>query len=181
MKLKTSLDIDGVLADFYEPYIRKFGIPKTSYDITKNVYGILKKDKDFWLSLPVINRPNFKVHQYTTSRCIPKSWIKEYLNNSCMPIAPVYQLYSHCLSKVPKIKMGGCDVHIDDSLQVFIDCNLNNVPCLLMDNQSNEHWGPIGRVFSLDIEEIEDCFYLFKDTMFPHFKDILNEYRQKSS
>ncbi len=173
MKLKISLDCDGVLCDFYNPYINKFGIPKKDNEITKNVVGPLSTDKEFWLSLPIIHRPNFKVRQYTTARSIPKTWIKKYLNDSEMPKAPVYQLYSYCLSKVPKIKMGGCDLHIDDSLKVFIDCNLHGVPCLLMDNPSNKDWGPIGRVYSLDKDEIEECYNLFIKTVFPNFKELL--------
>lgn len=172
MDLKISLDIDGCICDFYTPYVEKYGKPKKDSDITKNVVGALKKDKDFWLSLPIINIPNFKVRQYTTARCISKSWVKKYLEQSNMPKAPIYQLYSHCLSKVPKIKMGGCDLHIDDSLEVFLDCNLHGQPCLLMDSPFNKDWGPIGRIYSLDIDEIEYCFNLFMP-IFPHFKNLL--------
>lgn len=171
--LRISLDIDGCICDFYSPYIRRFGVPKKDSEITKNVIGILSRDKDFWLSLPVINRPTFRVHQYTTARCIPKSWIKAYLEESSMPKAPVYQLYSHCISKVPRIKMGGCNLHIDDSLKVFIDCNLRGIPCLLMDNPSNKEWGPIGRIYSLDKNEVEECCYLFRETMFPYFRELV--------
>lgn len=173
MNLKISLDCDGVLCDFYNPYINKFGIPKKDLDITKNVVGPLSKDKEFWLSLPVINRPNFKVKQYTTARSIPKSWIREYLDNSGMPKAPIYQLFNYSLSKVPKIRMGGCNLHIDDSLKVFIDCNLNGIPCLLMDNPSNQEWGPIARIYSLDIEEIEESYNLFLKTIFPYFRELV--------
>jgi len=177
-KLKVSLDIDGCICDFYTPYINKFGIPKRDSDITKNVIGPLRKDREFWLSLPVINRPNFEVRQYTTARCIPKRWIKDYLKGTNMPEAPVYQLFSHCLSKVPKIKMGGCDVHIDDSLSVFIDCNSKGIPCLLMDNESNQSWGPVGRIYSLDKDEVYDCYNLFIATMFPHFNELLNDFKR---
>lgn len=173
MNLRISLDCDGVLCDFYNPYINKFGIPKKDLDITKNVAGPLSKDKEFWLSLPVINRPNFKVKQYTTARSIPKSWIREYLDNSGMPKAPIYQLFNYSLSKVPKIRMGGCNLHIDDSLKVFIDCNLNGIPCLLMDNPSNQEWGPIARIYSLDIEEIEESYNLFLKTIFPYFRELV--------
>ena len=168
--LNISCDIDGVLADFYKPYFERF--TKES-NITKNVLNILSKDKDFWMSLPVLNRPNFKVRQYTTARCIPKSWIRDYLEASGMPKAPIYQLMSYCLNKVPKIKMGGCDLHIDDSIEVFIKCNLQGVPCLLMDSPNNKDWGPIGRIYTLDKDEVFDCYYLFNQTVFPYFKELL--------
>ena len=175
-RLVISLDIDGCICDFYNPYIERFGIPKKDNEISKNIYRVLSKDKDFWLNLPVINKPTFKVHQYTSARSIPKAWIKKYLEDNAMPKAPVYQLLNYYLSKVPRIKMGGCNLHIDDSLRVFIDCNLNGIPCLLMDNPSNQDWGPIGRIYSLDKDEVEDCYHLYMDTMFPYFKEILKEY-----
>lgn len=171
--LKISLDIDGCICDFYNPYIQKYGIPKNDLDITKNVIGPLRNDKDFWLSLPVINKPTFVVHQYTTARTIKKSWIKAYLKKVNMPVAPVYQLFNHKISKVPKIKLGGCNLHIDDSLSVFIDCNLHGIPCLLMDNPSNQHFNTIARINSLNKEEIEECYNLFMKTEFINFKDLL--------
>lgn len=175
-RLVISLDIDGCICDFYNPYIERFGIPKKDNEISKNIYRVLSKDRDFWLNLPVINRPTFKVHQYTSARSIPKAWVKKYLEDNAMPKAPIYQLLNYYLSKVPKIKMGGCNLHIDDSLRVFIDCNLNGIPCLLMDNPANQDWGPIGRIYSLDKDEVEDCYHLYMDTMFPYFKEILKEY-----
>lgn len=171
--LKISSDIDGVIANFFDPYLDRFGIPKKDSDITKNVVKILSKDKDFWLSLPVLHKPTFKVQQFTTARSIPKSWIREYLSIIGIENVPIYQLYCYRFSKVPKIKMGGCNLHIDDSLSVFIDCNLHGIPCLLMDNPANQEWGPIGRIYSLDKDEIEDSYYLFKQTMFPYFKELL--------
>lgn len=175
-RLVISLDIDGCICDFYNPYIERFGIPKKDNEISKNIYRVLSKDRDFWLNLPVINRPTFKVHQYTSARSIPKAWVKKYLEDNAMPKAPIYQLLNYYLSKVPRIKMGGCNLHIDDSLRVFIDCNLNGIPCLLMDNPANQDWGPIGRIYSLDKDEVEDCYHLYTDTMFPYFKEILKEY-----
>lgn len=174
---KISLDIDGVLANFNKSYLDKYGTPKNDLEVTKNVRK-LKTNKDFWLNLPVIHKPNFTPKQYTTARIINKDWIKEYLYKNGMPKAPVYQIYGYGLSKASKIRMGGCEVHVDDSLSVFIDLNLKGIPCLLMDSNNNQNWGPIGRVFSLDIEEIEETYYLFKSTMFDYFNDILDEYRR---
>jgi hypothetical protein len=175
--LKISCDIDGVLADFNTAYFSRFGTPKKDSEITKNVQTILSKDKDFWLNLPVLNELNFVPKQYTTSRIIPKQWIKEYLSKELFPKAPVYQIYGYTLSKYSKIKMGGCHLHVDDSLSVFLDLNLRGIPCLLLDSPNNQKWGPIGRIYSLDIEEIEDIYHLFKNTMFPHFKELYENYK----
>ena len=169
------MDIDGVLADFYNPYFERFGKPKKDTEITKNIQNILVKDKDFWLSLPVLNTLNFTPRQYTTARVIPKQWIKEYLYNNKFPKAPIYQVPGYSLSKHTKIKMGGCDVHVDDSVSVFLDLNSKGIPCLLLDTPDNRYWEePIGKIFSLDEEEIEFTYQLFMETMFPYFKQILN-------
>lgn len=176
MNLNISCDIDGCLCDFYSPYIERFGEPKKDGEITKNVVSILSKDKSFWINLPKINTLNWTPKQYTTARTIRKQWIKEYLDKEGFPEAPVYQIFGYKLSKYHHIKAGGCNLHIDDSISVFIDLNLKGIPCLLYDNPSNRGWGPIGRILTLDIEEIEDCYRLYMDTIFPYFKEIFKEY-----
>lgn len=173
MRLKISMDLDGCLCDFYGPYYERFGTPKADSEITKNINNILKQDKSFWLNLPVINELNWIPRQYTTARIIPKQWIKEYLKDNLFPKAPVYQVLGYGLSKYRKIRMGGCHLHIDDSLSVFKDLNSKGLPCLLLDTPYNQEWGPIGRVYSLDIDEVEETYNLFKETLFPYFKELL--------
>ena len=173
MTLKISVDMDDTLNEWYGPYLSRFGEPKDDYEVTKNVCRVLKDDKDFWLNLPIKHRPNFDVFCYTTSRIIRKCWIKEYINKMELPNAPVYQVFGACLSKVPQLRRCGCDVHIDDSIKQFILANLSGIPTLLMDSPYNQEWGPVGRVFSLDKDEIEDTFHLFKETMLPYFKELI--------
>jgi hypothetical protein len=62
---------------------------------------------------------------------------------------------------------------IRDSVSNFKAMNLAGVPCLLMDAESNQDWGPIGRVYSLREAEIEEVYYLFMDTIFHNFKNLL--------
>lgn len=174
MNLKISMDLDGCLCDFYGPYLEKFGNPPNEKTITKHVNTVLRKDKDFWMNLPVINELNWIPKQYTTARIIKKQWIKEYLDKMMFPKAPIYQIFGYSLSKYQKIKMGGCHLHIDDSLSVFQDLNTKGIPCLLLDSISNKQWGPIGRIYSLDEEEIIETYYLFKNTLFPHFKELIS-------
>lgn len=172
--MKISIDIDGVLCEFYQSYYNRFGIPKKDSEITKNVKNILIHDKDFWMNLPVINELNWTPRQYTTARVIRKQWIKDYLQKEMFPKAPIYQIFGYGLSKYRMIKMGGCDFHIDDSLSVFFDLNSKGIPCLLLDNPDNRSWTePVGRIYSLDKEEIEDTYILFKETVFPYFKEFI--------
>lgn len=173
MNLKISMDLDGCLCDFYGPYFERFGKPEKDSVITKNVNTVLIKDKEFWMNLPVLNKINWTPKQYTTARVIRKQWIKEYLEKEMFPKAPIYQIYGYGLSKYRKVKMGGCHLHIDDSLRVFKDLNSKGIPCLLLDSPGNQDWGPIGRIYTLDKEEIEDIYWLFKDTLFPYFKELI--------
>lgn len=172
MKLKVSVDLDDTILAFQNHYKERFGCPKNDFEITKNVRGILLKDKEFWMSQPLINFPNFIPTQYTTARLISKNWIKQQLKNNNLPNSPVYQVMGVSLSKARMLK-GRVDVHIDDSLKVFKDLNSRGIPCLLIDAPHNQEWGPIGRIYSLNIEEIEDIYELFMNTVFNNFKKLL--------
>ena len=52
------------------------------------------------------------------------------------------------------------------------------LPCLLLDSPSNQKWGPVDKIYSLDKEEIEECYHLFMNTIFSDFKDLLEEYER---
>lgn len=171
--IRISLDLDNTVVDFSNHYINKFGKPKNDFEITKNVAGPLLKDKEFWLSQPVINVPNFKPTCYCTSRLINHNWIKEQITINNLPKAPVYQVYGVALSKYPQLKRAAIHVHVDDSLRVFKDLNSKGIPCLLLDSPENQEWGPIARIYSLDKEEIEETYQLFKGTVFSYFKELL--------
>lgn len=170
--LKISLDLDDTVNLWMQPYLDKFGVPKTNQEITKNVRYKLLKDKDFWLNLPIKNIPNFTPVQYTTARLVNKSITREYLRRNNLPESPIYQVLGYGLSKAKMLK-GRVDVHIDDSLKVFIDLNTKGIPCLLMDSPYNQEWGPIGRVYTLNLEEIEEVYSLFINTVFKDFKNLL--------
>ena len=73
------------------------------------------------------------------------------------------------------------DVFVDDSVSNFIQMNLSGVPCLLMDSDDNQDWGPYGRVYSLNREHIEDTYDLFMNTVYPQFKEFYELYRSSLS
>lgn len=179
--MRVGLDIDDVIAGFWDAYCDYFDAynnPKHLVDanITKNVQRILKKDKDFWVNLSVINRPNFTPKLYCTKRVNSKSWTKEFILINNLPDVPIYQMIYQQGNKADLVK-GKVDVFVDDSVSNMIKMNLSGIPCLLMDTENNQDWGPVGRIFSLDKEEIEETCNLFKDTMFMHFKELCSEYR----
>lgn len=171
--LKISLDLDDTIFNWEGHYLEKFGKPKNDFEINRNVMTTLLIDKEFWMSQPLINVPNFTPWIYCTARVIPKQWIKEQIKLNLLPIAPIYQVFGAFLSKAPQLKRAKPDVHVDDSLSVFKNLNSVGIPCLLLDSPNNQEWGPVGRVYSLDKEEIEDTYHLFKQTLFPYFKELL--------
>lgn len=171
--LKISLDLDGTIFDWENHFKNKFGTVTKESDITKIVRNKLVHDSEFWLTQPIINFPNFVPSIYCTARIISKYLIKKQLEINNLPKAPVYQILGYSLSKYHHIKAGGCHLHIDDSLSVFKDLNSKGIPCLLYNNPGNQDWGPVGRIYSLDINEIEDAYRLFINTIFPNFKKLL--------
>lgn len=175
--IRIGLDIDGTICDFIGPYCKKFGIPQNNEEITRNVTRILIKDKNFWMNLPIINVPNFVPALYCTKRVHPKNWSKQFLVLNEIPQAPIYQVLCQGISKASYIK-GRVDVFVEDDIHNFIDLNLHGIPCLLIDNASNANWGPIGRIYSLDKEEVEESYFLFKHTMFDYFRELVNEYKR---
>lgn len=170
MSLKISYDLDDTIVAFKGYYESKYGIPKTDLEITKNVVGPLRKDKEFWLNQPLIRVPK-QVHCYCTARVIEKDWIRQQLKVNNLPKAPIYQVHGVSLSKYPKLRMSGAQVHIDDSLRVFADLNKRGFPCLLIDSLHNQNGNPIGRIYSLDKDEIEETYNLFMKTMFNYVND----------
>ena len=172
MKLRIGLDCDDTCNFWYEYYLKRFGTPKDDATITRNVTRVLRKDRDFWLNLPVKHRPDFDVALYCTKRVNPKSWTKKWLEDNNFPKAPIYQVVSQNKNKADVIR-GRVDVFIDDSVKNFIALNLAGIPCLLMDTPGNEWWGPIGRVYSLQESEIQEVYDLFMTTVFPNFRNLL--------
>ena len=170
--LKISCDIDGCLADFETGYLRRFKKwPKYDWAITRNVKYILSKERDFWLNLPVLNTLDFTPKMYCSARLNNRRWTKKYLEDNGFPKAPLFQVPGYNLSKA-KVLKGRCSVHIEDSIKNFLDLNRKGIPCLLYNNKTNEHLGPIGRIYSLDYYEIEDAYYLFMETAFLDFNKI---------
>ena len=174
MKLRIGLDVDGVLADFEGGYLKRFKKwPKNDWAITRNVANILIHERDFWLSLPVLRMPDFEPRLYCSARVNSRHWTKKYLKDNEFPNSPLFQVPGYKISKAPTLK-GRVDVFIDDSVKNFIDLNLHGIPCLLMDSPANQEWGPIGRIYSLQKNEIEDTYLLAKESdIFSNFKNLL--------
>ena len=163
--MRIGLDIDDCLADFWGAYCDYFDVvhkPKNLQDniITKNVENILKYDRNFWLNLKVINKPNFIPELYCTKRVNCKSWTKKWLEINDFPIRPIYQMYYQHGNKANMIK-GKVDIFIDDSYSNVVKCIQSGIPALMIDGKQNIN-NPMFKIYSLDIEEILDTYFFLK-------------------
>jgi hypothetical protein len=160
--LKIGLDIDGVLGDFMESYIERFGLTSNEV-ITRNCERVLSKDREFWMNLTPINGLDFIPELYCTKRVNPKAWTKAWLQKHDYPDRPVYQMFYQGGNKASMIK-GKVDIFIDDSPSNFIKMNESGVPCLLFNTDYNQEIGPIGRIYSLELSEIKQAYKEFVES-----------------
>lgn len=156
MELKVALDIDQTIANFEVAYNKHFKVnlsEQMDYVITRNVYK-LRRNKDFWINLPLIELPNFEPYIYATKRINPKSYSRTWLLNHGFPNRPIYQTIYQYGNKADIIK-GRCDVLIDDSLSNVLKCIKSGVPALLITRPHNINRDFKYRISKLDINEIE--------------------------
>lgn len=162
---RIGLDIDDCLAGFWDAYCERFDTANNphmlkDHIITRNVQQILSKERDFWLNLPVINRPDFIPELYCTKRVNNKAWTREWLRRNEFPDRPIYQMVYQHGNKADMIK-GKVDVFIDDSLSNVIKCQRSGVPALLYHTDRTVDF-PMFKVFSLNRTEIIDAYLFMK-------------------
>ena len=163
MKLKVGFDLDDTIFGFSEGYVKRFKkFPKYDWAITRNVTNILIHERDFWVNLPVIRRPDFEPKLYCSSRVNRKAWTKKAIEINDLPNSPLYQVPGYHIPKSKYIK-GRVDVFIEDSIHQWKSLNLAGIPCLLIDNERNQEYGPLLKIYSLNYDEIEDAYYLAKE------------------
>ena len=173
-KLRVGFDLDDTIFGFSEGYLKRFKkFPKYDWAITRNVTNILIHERDFWVNLPVIRRPNFEPKLYCSSRVNKKAWSKKALEINGLPNSPLYQVPGYHIPKSKYIK-GRVDVFIEDSVHQWKNLNLAGIPCLLIDNERNQEYGPLLKIYSLTYNEIEDAYSLAQELgVFENFSKFL--------
>ena len=156
MNLKIALDIDDVLADFLGQYFKRFRKPKHDFELTRNVYK-LRKDKEFWEGLPVINELDFEPHIYCTKRINSKTYTKNWLRKNGFPNKPIYQMYHQQGNKADMIK-GRCDVLIDDSYFNVKKAIKSGLPALLLVRPHNKHIKTRYKIENLTHKSIKQAY-----------------------
>lgn len=163
--LRIALDLDDTVFGFFEAYQKRFPGKKNMVNdtITKNV-NKLRHNKEFWENLPLLERPNFEPHIYATKRVNSKIYTKNCLLKHGLPIKPIYQTVYQFGNKADIIK-GRCDVLIDDSISNVKKAIEAGLPALLIDRPHNQNDDPVFRIYSLDIDEIKEAYYLELETL----------------
>jgi len=156
--LEIGCDLDDTIFGFSEGYLNRFKKwPKYDWAITRNVTHILSKERDFWIGLPVIRRPNFVPKLYCSSRVNKKRWSKKAIEINDLPNSPLYQVPGYNIPKSKYIK-GRIDVFIEDSPHQWKALNSAGIPCLLINSPNNKEYGPFLKIYTLDYDEIEDVY-----------------------
>ncbi|MDA3855093.1 MAG: hypothetical protein PF569_02455 [Candidatus Woesearchaeota archaeon] len=161
-KLNVFLDIDDVIFDFQKAYATKFNTKQqkswSKSKLMSRRLNILSNDKDFWIALPVKNKPNFLPKGFVSARGIYKTWTVESLKRNKIPgRSRIFQV-PWGKSKLEVLKELNCDIFVDDKVETFKELNKNGVFCLLMDASHNQKVKTKYRVYDLDIEKIMEKY-----------------------
>ena len=172
-RLRGGFDLDDTIFGFSQGYLKRFKkFPKYDWAITRNVTHILIHERDFWVNLPVIRRPDFEPKLYCSSRVSNKRWSKKAIQINDLPNSPSYQIPGYHIPKSKYIK-GRVDVFIEDSPHQWKALNQAGIPCLLIDSPNNKEFGPVLKIYTLDYDEIEEVYNLAKET---NIFDDFNKY-----
>ena len=151
---KIGLDLDGVIFDFDTAYQKRFNVKMNPYWATNYMMSEhlkeLEGDKEFWINLPLLNKPKCEITAYVTSRSIPVEWIMESIEKNGLPCAPVVAV-PWGASKVEALKDYNITCMVDDKWENFKEINEAGIMCYLMDSQSNRYYNVGGmRIYNLD-------------------------------
>jgi len=140
---KIVLDVDEVVCDWQGGY-RKFTGEKleanywdSSYNTTDKL-NELASNKEFWMGLECIRKPDFIPHAYVSSRGIPVEWTKEWLESKGLPCREVIHV-PWGSSKVEALKKLGAEIFIDDRFENFREVQNAGITSFLMDASHNRH------------------------------------------
>lgn len=156
--MKIFLDVDDVILAWHEAYSKRYNVPIPTdwipYDKIKDHLAELRKDKTFWITLPVKHVPNFQPSGYVSARSVPVTWTKEAMKLRNIPGRSKVKHVGWGESKMDVLKSLGCELFIDDKYETFLECQKNGIPCLLMDTPQNRHQKTNLRIYDLKIESI---------------------------
>jgi len=140
-------DIDGVLADFEQYFLKYLNLPNhhpTEWKDERFVNNMhrVAYDHDFWLEIPpifhgsVLSKLPVKVAGYCTARNCDDRIISKWLKQHGFPAAELINVGLRG-SKGQVLKEQKCDIMVDDAFHNYIDINSHGVLCYLMSRPHN--------------------------------------------
>ena len=160
------LDIDDVIFKWFEAFASRFNSKVlkswSNSPLVQKRLGIVAKEKDFWVNLPIKNTPNFIPRGYVSARGIPTAWTKESLRINNIPGRSNVNQVHWGQSKLELLKKLKCDIFVDDKVATFHELNRNGIFCLLMDAEHNQQVKTPYRVYDLDIDNIMNLWHKLK-------------------
>lgn len=157
--LRIALDIDDTVLKWRQTHESKFNcrISKSNpHKITSQVNS-LKKDKNFWENLPLLEKPDFIPELWCTKRVNSKVFTRNSFRKTGLPIRPIMQFYNQSDNKAVGL-IGVADVLIDDSWFNVQQCLQAGFPALLITRPHNKWIKTQYRVSHLSYKEIEQKY-----------------------
>lgn len=142
--LKVWLDIDGVIADFEQYFLKYLNLPlhpPSDWEDTrfKNNIDLVNGDDFFWENIPPLIKSSeitYPISGYCTARNCNNKTILKWLDKHNFPKAELVNVGKNG-SKGKILLAKGCNVMIDDSIKNFVDINLAGVLCYLHTRNHN--------------------------------------------
>lgn len=157
--LRIALDLDDTIFDWIGEFKKRY--PNLNWDTEQDkiteLVNSMKRDKQFWENLPLLERPDFEPAIYATKRVNSKVYTRNNLAKYGLPIKPIYQIYSQVDNKARIIK-GHCDVLVDDSAFNVVQAIQVGFPAILITRPHNKHIKGVPRVNTLTIKEITEVY-----------------------
>lgn len=161
-KLNIVLDIDDVIFQWQEAYASRFNthVPKawSNSNLMKRRLSSLMLDKNFWLTLPIKNIPNFQPKGFLSARSVPKTWTIESLKINNIPGRSNVNQVKWGESKIESLRRLEADIFIDDKVETFKECHNNGIFCLLMTANHNQKFNTKYRIDNLNYENILNLY-----------------------
>ena len=159
-KLKIALDLDDCCFNFIDSFNDKYDCDLNQLPdqtVTDMVWE-LRQNEDFWVNLPVLEKPNFEPELYCTKRVNKKSYTSKCLKKNGFPKKHICQIKSQKANKASYIRKK-CDILIDDSWYNVKTAIESGFPALLITREHNKHIKTPYRINHLRYTEIADKYY----------------------
>lgn len=162
---RIGLDLDGVVADFINHFYSYLNLPNqpplywNDSRILNNFHRI-KNNDDFWLSIPVLEKPLFEPCVYVTARPCSVDIVKQWIDINHLPQAPIH-VVDKAEDKLPLIKTLELDYFVEDNYSTFTTLNNEGVKTFLRSQSYNTQYS-VGNLRVSSLKEVFDKIFQYQ-------------------